>query len=59
MEHEYFEGVDWDNLPTYYTALSQLTPFEVYLRNKCEELKERFEGKFKETPAVKETIYNQ
>jgi len=46
-------------LPTYYTALSQLTPFEVYLRNKCEELKERFEGKFKETPAVKETIYNQ
>jgi serine/threonine protein kinase len=28
MEHEYFEGVDWDNLPTYETALAQLTPLE-------------------------------
>jgi hypothetical protein len=30
----------------------------VYLRDRCEELKKRFEGKFKEAPAVKETIYN-
>lgn len=47
MEHEYFEGVDWENLPTYETSIAQLTPLEVYLRGKCEELKSKFEGKFK------------
>lgn len=35
MEHEYFEGVDWEHLPTYEQAIVGLTPCEIYLRNKC------------------------
>jgi hypothetical protein len=34
MEHEYFEGVDWDNLPTYEASLELLTPMEKYLTEK-------------------------
>ena len=51
--------MDWEHLPTYEEAVSQLTPLEKYLRVKTKELMTSFEAKFKETIEVKEQIYKE
>ncbi len=58
MEHEYFEGIDWANLPSYADSLGQLTPLERYISKKCKELITTYQGKHKESQEMKEKLYN-
>ena len=59
MEHEYFEGVNWDNLPSYADSLEQLSPLETYISNKCKELITTYQGKHKESQEAKEKLYKE
>ena len=38
MKHEYFSGIDFDNLPTYQQALSEMNPFEKNVQDLCQVL---------------------
>ena len=59
MEHEYFEGIDWANLPSYTDSLDQLTPLEKYISKKCKQLIATYQGKHKESQEAKEKLYNE
>ena len=38
MKHDYFKGIDFDNLPTYSQAVSELTPYEIAESEVCKYL---------------------
>ena len=59
MKHEYFEGVDFDNLPSYEQALSEMTPFEKHLDELCQQLIEQYSKVAKEKVEDREPIYRK
>jgi hypothetical protein len=44
LKHEYFKDVDFDHLPTYEEALSQVTPLEKTVNEACKYLIEKYEN---------------
>ena len=57
MKHEYFEGIDFDNLPTYQQALADMTPFEKNVNEICQQLIDKYANVSKEKVEVRETTY--
>ena len=57
MKHEYFKGVDFDNLPKYEEALTELTDFEKVFGKVCEELSLKYVNLHKENQEKRENIY--
>ena len=59
MKHEYFKGIDFDNLPTYSQAISELTPYETVVSKVCKYLIQKFANVHKETVEGRSTIFKR
>jgi hypothetical protein len=57
MKHEYFAGIDFDNLPAYQQALSEMTPFEENVSKLCQHLIEKYMNVSKDKVEVREATY--
>lgn len=57
MKHTYFEGIDFDNLPTYQQAASEVTPFERVVTEICDYLIQTYASVVKESTENREKIY--
>jgi hypothetical protein len=47
MKHDYFKGIDFDNLPTFAEATSNMTPFDQVHKKVCEYLIEKYSNAHK------------
>jgi hypothetical protein len=57
MKHEFFAGIDFNNLPTLEQAKSQMTPYECTYHKICQTLIEKYSTLHKEKIEVRENTY--
>ena len=57
MKHEYFAGIDFDNLPTYAQVISELNPYEKVYGEVCQYLIENYGNASKEKIEDREKLY--